>query len=467
MNQKRLLIGILLIGMVLAAISLWPQQQVSATSSDTAVTPLTAVNLQTAPTTVLAEGQIVPNYFVNLAFQTGGEVVELFVEEGDIVQVGDPLIQLESEAIQLALNQASARVVSAEAGLQAAQNQLASAEAGVNTAEAAVLIAQANLDLVEAGPLPEEIAAAEANLAAAEAAINQASASREAALDVVSDSEIAAAEANLAAATADLLALQDQYDQIIDACFETPDGNEVCPLYGPVEEQTRAQLEVAQAQQTAAQEMVNFLNTGPTAAQQGVASSGVALAIANRDAAQAQLDLLLEGSTPEQIEKAEVGVAQAELGVELAQIQIAQAQAFVSQAEAGLEAAQAAEVATQAALDRTLLRATIDGNVAHLDLNLGELVAPGVPVVTLADESHWKVETTDLSELDVAKVEEGGEVAVRFDAIPDATLSGVVENIALVPGQSQGDVIYTVTVLLDDSSDLPLRWGMTAVTEFE
>ena len=238
-------------------------------------------------------------------------------------------------------------------------------------------------------------------------------------------------------------------------------------MYGPVEEQTRAQLEVAGAQRDAAQELVNFLNGGPTFGQQAVANSGVTLAIANRDSAQAQLDLLLEEVSPEQIEKAEVGVAQAELGVELAQAQVIQAGAAVSQAQAGLEAAQAAEAATQAALDRTTLLATIDGTVADLNLNLGELVAPGVPVITLADQSQWKVETTDLTELDVPKVTEGSEVTVRIDAIPEASISGTVENIARVPGLRQGDVVYTVTILLDDTTQLPLRWGMTAVAEIE
>lgn len=467
MNKKRLLIGLALIVIVVAAAVIWPQRPAAARGTNTAVTQPAAPKLQTAAAVVLTEGQIVPNYSLDLAFQSGGEVIEILVAEGETVSTGDPLLKLEASTLELALSQAQARVVSAEAALRAAQNQMASAAAAVTTAETAVAIAQANLDLSKAGPLPEEIAAAEANLAAAEAAVNQASASRQAALDVVSESELAGAQADLASATAELLALQEQYDQILEACFETADGSEVCPLYGPVEEQARAQLEVAAARQAAAQEMVNFLNAGPTAAQRAVAGSGVTLALASRDAAQAQLNLLLEGSSAEQIEKAEVGVAQAELGVALAQVQVVQVEAAVSQAEAGLAAAQAAEAAAQAALDRMTLTAPIDGTVASLNLNLGELVAPGAPVVTLADETQWKVETTDLSELDVPKIAEGSNVTIRIDAVPEASLNGHVEKIAYVPGVLQGDVVYTVTIVLDDSSNLPLRWGMTAVAEFE
>ena len=466
MKQKRFFLGILLFVMVMGVVGSWPPQQAAA-GSGTAVSPIKATSLQTVPVSVLAEGQLVPNDYVNLAFQLGGEVVEIFVEEGEIVEAGDPLIKLDSTSVELVLSQAAAHVISAEAGVQAAQNQQTLAEAAVSTANSAVVIAQANLDLVQAGPLPEEIAAAEANLAAAEAAINQAAAIREDALDIVSESDIAQAEANLAAATAELLALQDQYDQIIDTCFESPDGSEVCPLYGPVEEHTRAQVEVAVARQTAAQVMLNFLNVGPTAGQRDVAGSAVSLAIARRDAAQSQLDLLLEGSSAEQIEKATVGVDQAALGVELAQANIQQAEAAVSQAQAVLEAAQAAEAAVQATLDRLTLVAPFKSTVANLDLNLGELVAPGVPIITLANQSRWKLETTDLSELDVAKIAEGGSVKISFDAIPETAVTGIVEKIAYIPGQLQGDVVYMVTILLDDSSDLPLRWGMTAVTEIE
>ncbi len=465
MNQKRFFSIFFLFVLMVAAVWLWPQREAAATV--TAVNPKTAASLQTDPITVLAEGQLVPYDYVNLAFQVGGVVVEVLVEEGEFVEHGAPLIKLDSTAVALALSQAEAGIASAEAALQAAQNQQALAEAGVMTAESAVIIAQANLDLVQSGPLPEEIAAAEANLAAAEAAVGQAAASREASLDIVAESDIAAAEANLASATAELVVLQEQYDQIIDACFEAPDGSEVCPLYGTVEEQTRAQLEVAVARQTAAQEMLDFLIAGPTAAQEAVAGSAVTLAVANRDAAQAQLDLLLEGTAAEQIEKAAVGVAQAELGVELSLANIVQAEAAVSQAEAHLEAAQAAKAAAQAVLDRLTLNAPFAGIVANLELDLGELAVPGHPVITLADTTQWKVETTDLSELDVPNVVKGAAVKIGFDALPEASVTGVVEKISLAPGQFQGDVVYMVTMLLDDSTDLPLRWGMTAVTEFE
>ncbi|MFO7684443.1 MAG: efflux RND transporter periplasmic adaptor subunit [Chloroflexota bacterium] len=428
-------------------------------------------NVQAAPAAqggqVTAEGQVVPLFDVNLSFQTGGVVAEILVSEGDTVTVGAPLIRLQSDDVELALAQARARQTSAEAALNLVQNQLALAEAAVTTAETQVLAAEANLALIQAGPRPEEIAAAESAVAAANAAINQAAGQRDTALNVGTTAQIRSAEAQVAAAQAQAQAIQDQYDAIIDACFELPDGSEVCPLYGAVEETTRAQLAAAQQNQAAAQAGLDALLAGPTAAQNQAAQGGVALATAARNIAQAQLDLLLAGATPEQIAIAEVGVLQAQVGVDIAQAGVTQAQASLTQAEAGVAAAEAGVAAAEAMLDRMTLTSTIDGTVSRISTNVGELVGAGVPVVSMADFSRWLVKTTDLTELDVAFITVGDSATVSFDAIPGETVAGTVTNVALMAGLSRGDVVYEVTLDLEPAPNLPLRWGMTAVVNIE
>jgi len=95
-------------------------------------------------------------------------------------------------------------------------------------------------------------------------------------------------------------------------------------------------------------------------------------------------------------------------------------------------------------------------------VELGQVVSPGVAVLTLADLSGWLVETTDLTELDVVAVAAGLPATVKIDAIPNETLTGKVTDIAAVSSLNRGDVTYSVTIALDEASDLPLRWGMTA-----
>jgi len=104
--------------------------------------------------------------------------------------------------------------------------------------------------------------------------------------------------------------------------------------------------------------------------------------------------------------------------------------------------------------------------VVKTAVNVGELMLPGVPVLTLADQSEWLVETHDLSELDVAQVAVGDRVAVTFEAIEGESVGGTVEKIAQMFSLSQGDIAYQATIRLDDV-DERYRWGLTAVVQFE
>ncbi|MAU00809.1 MAG: hypothetical protein CL608_26995 [Anaerolineaceae bacterium] len=424
----------------------------------------TAVLAQTSADIVSAEGQVVPREQLALAFQIGGTVETVFVSEGDVVQAGEPLLQLDPAAAELGLQQAQARLATAQSGLIAAQNEQTLAETAVQTAQAQLTVAQANLALVQAGPQPEQVAAAESRVAAAEAAVIQAAGNRDTALDIADESDILAAEANVAAAQAEMQRLEQAYQEILDSCFDTPQG-EVCPLFGPVEEQTRQQLDAARRNQEAAQAALEALQAGATTAQRQVGNAQVGVAQANFAIAQAQLDLLLTGATPEQIRLAEVAVEQAQVGVQQAEVRIDQAAAAVAVAEAAVSLAEAGVASAELALERTFLRAAFDGTVVSVALSEGELAAPGFPALTLANFGSWQIETTDLTELDVALVAEGALVTVRVDALPDAELAGVVTAVALVPNAARGDVVYTVTVDLPETADLPLRWGMTAFVD--
>jgi multidrug resistance efflux pump len=110
--------------------------------------------------------------------------------------------------------------------------------------------------------------------------------------------------------------------------------------------------------------------------------------------------------------------------------------------------------------------APFDGVVAELNAKGGNSIKAGEIAVTVADFSSWLIETTDLTEIDVVTLAEGGPVTVKLDAIPDATLNGVIESIGQTYEQKQGDIVYAVTVALNDSHP-NLRWGMTAVVNFE
>ncbi|MEA3339961.1 MAG: efflux RND transporter periplasmic adaptor subunit [Chloroflexota bacterium] len=92
-----------------------------------------------------------------------------------------------------------------------------------------------------------------------------------------------------------------------------------------------------------------------------------------------------------------------------------------------------------------------------MEIDEGDAVAPGQTVLVLAALDQLWARTVDLTELDVARVEDGQTAVVTVDALPDQEFAGVVRQVALQPGDYRGDVVYAVTVELTDVSDAPLR----------
>lgn len=462
MTLRNVMLGLLTLMMLALSACQEPAAAPAAGNGDR--TSLTA----TREPGVLAEGKLVPLNQIVLSFQADGRVAEVLVREGAAVAAGDPIVRLVSTELEIARLQSEARLASAQAGLEAAQTEQQLAQTAVESAQRFVDTAVARLEMAKAGPQPAAVAAAESRLAAAEASVSEAMGYRDNDLNSVgTQPQIDAARANVAAAAADLQAIEESYHQVLTGCYTLPGEEEVCPLYGPVEETLRAQLEAAQANQAAAQATLDQLLDGPDEARRRAANSTVSLAVANREVAQAELDLLLAGTTPEEIQQAEIAVEEAEVGVEIAQVGVVKAEAALGQAAAAAAGAEAALAAAEVAMERTVLRATFDGTVAHINTSVGALVAAGAPVVTLADFSSWLVQTVDLSELEVARIEENSDVVISFKAIPNETVLGQVNKIALISDRAQGDVVYEVTIRLSEASDLPMRWGMTVYVDVD
>jgi multidrug resistance efflux pump len=110
--------------------------------------------------------------------------------------------------------------------------------------------------------------------------------------------------------------------------------------------------------------------------------------------------------------------------------------------------------------------APFDGVVAKMHAKEGSSINPTESAVTVADFSSWLVETTDLTEIDVVELEEDQPVLVKLDAIPGVELKGTILSIGQTFSENQGDVVYDVTILLQDTHPA-MRWGMTASVTFE
>lgn len=133
--------------------------------------------------------------------------------------------------------------------------------------------------------------------------------------------------------------------------------------------------------------------------------------------------------------------------------------------ETRVRAAEAGMVAAQSRLDNYTLTAPFSGTVTDIYLEIGHFVGPEARAVLLADLSEFMIETSDLTELEVVKINLGQIVEIVPDALPDTLLTGKVERISESFTTQAGDIIYKVTISLD-KSDPSLRWGMTVELTF-
>lgn len=134
-------------------------------------------------------------------------------------------------------------------------------------------------------------------------------------------------------------------------------------------------------------------------------------------------------------------------------------------AEQTLVNAQSQLAAAEAALKDLELTAPFSGTISELYVRQNEWASPGQPVLLLADLSRLRVETTDLNEIDVARVKVGSKAMITFDALPELQVTGRVFRIATKASEGSS-VNYTVVIELDELPEA-LRWGMTAFVDIE
>ena len=136
--------------------------------------------------------------------------------------------------------------------------------------------------------------------------------------------------------------------------------------------------------------------------------------------------------------------------------QIAAADARVEQSQHALEAA-------KAAIAQGTLLAPFESTVVAVNITPGEYVQTAQVVIELADLKNLQIETTDLSELNVAAVKIGQPATVFVEALNE-NFPGKVVAISPIADTIGGDVVFKVTVELDEQPK-SLLWGMSTDIE--
>jgi RND family efflux transporter MFP subunit len=164
-------------------------------------------------------------------------------------------------------------------------------------------------------------------------------------------------------------------------------------------------------------------------------------------------------------------VKEAEANVVIAQANVTylkrsgEIQERIDSAVADVERAQALVDIAKAQLAQATLVAPFDGTIASVEISPAEIANPGQIVIVMGDLSHFQIETTDLSEKDAPAIQVGQTARVFIDALGQE-FDGKVTDVARVSETVGGDVVYKVTIELDEQPE-GLRWGMSTEVKIE
>jgi len=416
-----------------------------------------------AADTVIAEAVIEPARWSELSATLGGEIVEVLAAEGEPVAAGAPLLRVDVDELENALQSARQDVVAQQAALDrllagATEKQIARADKGnadqVAQAEVALRAAQLQLEKAQSEDPAAEVDAARSRVAQLELQLAQAKAQSPAADITVA--QVAVERAQIALDDA-----QNEYNKALDRPWE---DQAVRDGWARELEQKQLDRRQVQAQLGRAQTAYRAHAIGLDVIEAQIADAEIRLAQAIT--AQESYAITLEALAAE-VESARLQVEALRTWDNPYRDQATTPE--IAQAEARLQQAELAVARLELQLDDAELRAPFDATVVEMRIEPGDRVSPGQVVLVLATLDRLQARTIDLTELDVAQVTVGQTAVLSVDALPDREFGGLVSEIALRSADYRGDVTYAVTVELDAQhvADLPLRWGMTTMVKIQ
>ena len=133
-------------------------------------------------------------------------------------------------------------------------------------------------------------------------------------------------------------------------------------------------------------------------------------------------------------------------------------QAEVEIDSAAYESAKAAHARRAAILERHRLRAPYSGVISKKMAEVGQWVVPGTPAFELVEMEGLRIDVP-VPQQYYARLREGAEVSVKFDAIPGETIPARIG--ALIPVSDPDARTFTLRVL-PEGKDIPITPGMSA-----
>lgn len=235
--------------------------------------------------------------------------------------------------------------------------------------------------------------------------------------------------------------------------------------------QARASFQSAQARVRSAENGVLSADASVEAAQANLvrAEAVVQEAKRNYETSKMLVDEGVAAARTLDTLPATITQAEAQRGQALAQLNQARAQALsarsqLEQVRAEAQQSAASVEVAQVNLERTIIRAPINGVVVERSVDIGQTVAASLQAPQLfliANDLTQMQVLADIDEADIGQLSAGGKVSFTVDAFPADTFQGRISQIRLSPMTVQNVVTYTSVVDVANPN-LKLRPGMTA-----
>jgi len=408
---------------------------------------------------------VVETVEVTAAAEIGGRIVEIYVTEGEIIQEGDLLFQLDDEIMQserkqvvTALESAQANQVTALTGLEMAKATLIAAEAAVETvtanAEAQSLVAQKALDdldkMHEVVRGQAAISVVEAERAVRDAQYrlsNYTIPSKQKDMDAIEAVDIMKAQLDVAQAAFEPYRYKESSDSTRQDLREDLDEaqSDYDSALRRLEYET--DLTAAQAAQNKARQDYHNLQDGPDADTVAILEAQM------RAAESAPLQPLAA------VEQAKVGLSQAETQLDSAERAVAQAQAALDLVD------------TQ--ITKLSVTAPVSGVVLLRNIQKGEVLNPGASALTIGQLDELTV-TVYIPENRYGHINLGDHAKLTVDSFPDQVFNAVVVHIAdkaeytprnVQTQEERSTTVFAIKLEVEDPEGR-LKPGMPADVEF-
>lgn len=165
-----------------------------------------------------------------------------------------------------------------------------------------------------------------------------------------------------------------------------------------------------------------------------------------------------------ELERARAALAAARERAAAGEVQLEAAQAQLAGALAAIQQRDSLARQTAAELERTVIRAPVDGTVILRNVEAGQVIAQGrqaAALFTIAQDLREMQIEAAVGEAEAGRLREGQEASFSVDALPRRRFAGEVREIRRPSSQPQAASSYTV-VISAPNPDLALLPGMTA-----